>query len=148
MKNSLSYLIIKNKDLKSCNSLSFKKLQGYNFTPKKQTSRDDMIRVNKMNVIDPVLIDKLLKKKIKKKIEMLIFRIVNIMDSDTDDDAQKALTEAERLKYILINEYAMFLDSEYIDKCNKKIKIIVDELKVRMMLKYQYSREEVRGKSR
>ena len=81
---------------------------------------------------------------------MLIFKIVNIMDSDDDGDAQKALTEAERIKYILVNEYSKFLDEEYIKKTTRKLQIIVNELKVRMMLKYQYTdvKEEVRGKSR
>lgn len=150
MKSNLSYLIVKNKDSRRCINSSFKELSGYKVIPKKPVIRDNMIKVNQMNVIDPDLIEKLLCKKIEKKIEMLIFKIVNIMDSDDDSDAQKALTEAERIKYILVNEYSKFLDEEYIKKTTRKLQIIVNELKVRMMLKYQYTdvKEEVRGKSR
>lgn len=150
MKNSLSYLIIKNKDTRTCDNAVFKELQGYKVIPKKPLVRNNMIKVNKMNVIDPVLIDNLLRKKIEKKVEMLIFKIVNVMDSDDDDDAQKALTEAEKLKYILLNEYQEFLEEEYINKMSKKLQIIVDELRVRMMLKYQYqsNKEETKGRSR
>ncbi len=150
MKSNLSYLIVKNKDSRRCINSSFKELSGYKVIPKKPVIRDNMIKVNQMNVIDPDLIEKLLCKKIEKKIEMLIFKIVNIMDSDDDGDAQKALTEAERIKYILVNEYSKFLDEEYIKKTTRKLQIIVNELKVRMMLKYQYTdvKEEVRGKSR
>ena len=109
-----------------------------------------MIKVNQMNLIDPVLIENMLRKKIEKKIETLIFKIVNVMDSDDDDDAEKALTEAERLKYILVNEYQEFLEEEYINKTSKKLQIIIDELRVRMMMKYKYDnvKEESRGKSR
>lgn len=148
--NGLSYLIIKNKDSRTCTSNFFKELTGYKVVPKNTVSRDNMIKVNHMNVIDPLLIERLLSKKIEKKIDMLIFRIVNVMDSDDDSDAQKALTEAERLKYILINEYAAFLDKEYVKKTYRKLQIVADELKVRMMLKYQYEnvKEETRGKSR
>mgnify|MGYP004462109351 FL=1 len=150
MKSNLSYLIVKNKDSRRCINSSFKELSGYKVIPKKPVIRDNMIKVNQMNVIDPDLIEKLLCKKIEKKIEMLIFKIVNIMDSDDDGDAQMALTEAERIKYILVNEYSKFLDEEYIKKTTRKLQIIVNELKVRMMLKYQYTdvKEEVRGKSR
>ena len=151
MKNSsLSYLIIKNKDSRTCNNVSFKELKGYKVVPKKPVVRSDMIKVNHMNVINPALIEKLLRKKTEKKIEMLIFRIVNVMDSDDDDDAMKALTEAERIKYILVHEYANFLEEEYIKKMSRKLEIIVDELRVRMMLRYQYQdvKEETRGKSR
>ena len=150
MKSNLSYLIVKNKDSRRCINSSFKVLSGYKVIPKKPVIIDNMIKVNQMNVIDPDLIEKLLCKKIEKKIEMLIFKIVNIMDSDDDGDAQKALTEAERIKYILVNEYSKFLDEEYIKKTTRKLQIIVNELKVRMMLKYQYTdvKEEVRGKSR
>lgn len=150
MKSSLSYLIIKNKDTKSCVNTSFRELHGYKVIPKKPVVRENMIKVNKMNIIDPLLIENLLRKKIEKKIETLIFKIVNVMDSDNDDDAQKALTEAERLKYILMNEYQEFLEEEYINKTSKKLQIIIDELRVRMMMKYQYEnvKEETRGKSR
>lgn len=150
MKNSLSYLIIKNKNTRTCNNAMFKELQGYKVIPKNPLVRSNMIKVNKMNVIDPILIDNLLRKKIEKKIEMLIFKIVNVMDSDDDDDAKKALTEAERLKYILLNEYQGFLEDEYTKKMAKKIQIIEDELRVRMMLKYQYqgNKEETKGRSR
>lgn len=150
MKSNLSYLIVKNKDSRRCVNSSFKELSGYKVIPKKPVIRGNMIKVNQMNVIDPNLIEKLLCKKIEKKIEMLIFKIVNIMDSDDDSDAQKALTEAERIRYILVNEYSNFLDEEYIKKTTRKLQIIVNELKVRMMLKYQYTdvKEEVRGKSR
>ncbi len=150
MKNSLSYLIIKNKDTKSCSNTSFKELHGYKVVPKKTIVRNNMIKVNQMNLIDPVLIENMLRKKIEKKIETLIFKIVNVMDSDDDDDAEKALTEAERLKYILVNEYQEFLEEEYINKTSKKLQIIIDELRVRMMMKYKYDnvKEESRGKSR
>lgn len=150
MKNSLSYLIIKNKNTRTCSNAMFKELQGYKVIPKNPLVRSNMIKVNKMNVIDPVLIDNLLRKKIEKKIEMLIFKIVNVMDSDDDDDASKALTEAERLKYILLNEYQGFLEDEYIKKMAKKIQIIEDELRVRMMLKYQCqnNKEETKGRAR
>lgn len=150
MKSSLSYLIIKNKDTKSCSNTSFKQLHGYKVVPKKPNIRNNMIKVNEMNLIDPILIDKLLRKKIEKKIEALIFKIVNVMDSDDDDDAKKALTEAERLKYILVNEYQEFLEKEYIDKTSKKLQIIIDELRVRMMMRYNYqnTNEETKGKSR
>ncbi len=150
MRNSLSYLIIKNKDTRTCENATFKELQGYKVIPKKPLVRNNMIKVNSMNVIDPILIDNLLRKKIEKKIEMLIFKIVNVMDSDDDDDAQKALTEAERLKYILLNEYQDFLEEEYIKKMAKKIQIIEDELRVRMMMKYRYDnvKEETKGRSR
>lgn len=150
MKNSLSYLIIKSKDTKSCSNKDFKELHGYKVVPKKTSIRSNMIKVNQMNLIDPILIEKMLRKKIEKKIETLIFKIVNVMDSDDDDDAEKALTEAERLKYILVNEYQEFLEKEYINKTSKKLQIIIDELKVRMMMKYRYDnvKEESRGKSR
>lgn len=150
MKSSLSYLIIKNKDTKSCSNTSFKQLHGYKVVPKKPNIRNNMIKVNEMNLIDPILIDKLLRKKVEKKIETLIFKIVNVMDSDDDDDAKKALTEAERLKYILVNEYQEFLEKEYIDKTSKKLQIIIDELRVRMMVRYNYqnTNEETKGKSR
>lgn len=152
MKSSLSYLIIRNKDKRTYNNALFNELKGYKVTPKNGIVRSNMIKVDHMNVIDPLLIENLLQKKIEKKIEMLIFKIVNVMDSDDDGDVQKALTEAERIKYILVNEYSEFLEKEYIRKMSKKLDIIVDELRVRMLVKYHYnntlSYEEEKGKSR
>ena len=155
MKSSLSYLIIRNKDKRTYNNTTFNELKGYKVVPKNGIVRSNMIQVNHMNVIDPMLIENLLYKKIEKKIESLIFKIVNVMDSDDDSDVEKALNEAERIKYILVNEYNQFLEDEYIRKTKKKLDIIINELKVRIMVKYHYNNieetiqyEEEKGKSR
>ncbi len=109
---------------------------GYKVTPK--TKKKDAIEVNKIIFVSPTLTEKLLKKKINSKISKLLLELNTFYDEDNSDPdsegirVRNQLTDAERLKINLINNYKKYLDGNYTSLTLKKIQIIIDGYQSRM----------------
>ena len=134
MTNTIHYLIVKEKDKKSINYFKCSNLKGFNMTPKnKNIKLKDAINVNKMVIINPTLIEKLVNKKISLKLKKLIDLIINIYDSDDDPGSSMmiALNEVERFKREMLNKYLEFLNKEQLKDLDKKIKFLEQEVTVR-----------------
>ncbi|MBQ8472479.1 MAG: hypothetical protein IJ501_03140 [Bacilli bacterium] len=134
MTNTIHYLIVKEKDKKSITYFKCSNLKGFNMTPKnKNIKLKDAINVNKMVIINPTLIEKLVNKKISLKLKKLIDLIINIYDSDDDPGSSMmiALNEVERFKREMLNKYLEFLNKEQLKDLDKKIKFLEQEVTVR-----------------
>ena len=150
------FLVIKNKDSKTIKYFEYDKLDGYNIHPKQNVKFQNAINVNKMIIINPTLIEKLVDKKIKHKFNNLINLLSFVYENDdaTSDGLELALNETEKFRMELINKYKKYLSEEKQNLMEKKLEILEDEIKLRMQyflteqMQREYSSSKSEGKSR
>ncbi len=82
------------------------------------------MEVNKMVVINPSFIEKVLKKKIKRKLDLYLQFIVSVIeDEDTDpSNLRYVLDDLERYRRTIINKYQRYLDEKYINLLLKEMR--------------------------
>lgn len=117
--------------------VNYDKYKGYNITPKNNIKYDG-IRVNKMIIVKPSMIEKVLKRKIKNRLDLYLKTIVELMeenDSNNGSGIREALNELTRFKNIIKYKYEKHLEEEYVLLLNKKIEIIEYELKKKIITK-------------
>ena len=146
------FLVIKNKDEKEIKYFEYDKIKGYNITPKNNVKFQDAINVNKMILINPSLIEKMIDKKVKRKFNYLINMLSCLYDSDdtSGEGLYLALDEAEKFRMELINKYKKYMKEETFELIEKKISILEDELKLRIkyLVLEQEKEHSKEGKSR
>ena len=149
------FLVVKNKDSKDIKYFEYDKLSGYNIKPNPKLKFQDAINVNRMILINPSLIEKMVDKKVKRKFDYLInlLSVVYENDDDTGEGLRLALDEAEKFRMELINKYKQYIKEEKLELLLKKISILEDELFLRMQYImnrefYMEPEEKVEGKSR
>ena len=80
------YLIVKEKNKKEIAYFEYDKLDGFNMTSKnKNIKLKDAINVNKMVIVNPSMVEKLIDKKINIRMKKLINLIINIYDTDDEN---------------------------------------------------------------
>lgn len=149
------FLVVKTKDSKDIKYFEYDKISGYSIKPNPKLKFQDAINVNKMILINPTLIEKMVDKKIKRKFDYLInlLSVVYENDDDTGDGLKLALDEAEKFRLELCNKYKKYVQEEKYELLLKKVAILEDELYLRMQyvmnkandLEMQHEKE---GKSR
>ena len=151
------FLVIKNKDSKAIKYLEYDKLNGYNIHPKQNVRFTNAININKMVIINPSLIEKVIDRKIKHKFNNLINLLSFVYDNDdasTTDGLDLALNEAEKFRIETINKYKSYLTEEKLKLMEKKIEILEDEIKLRKQyfineqMNREFYSEKKEGKSR
>lgn len=152
MAKEQKFLVIKNKDEKTIKYFEYSKLNGYNLKPKKNVKFEDAINVDRMILINPSLIEKMIDKKVQRKLNSLINMMAIVCESDDEsgDGLYLALDEVEKFRNEVFNKYKAHITEEKLSLIEKKIAILEDELKLRIKyLNYnmdeEYSKE---GKSR
>lgn len=128
------YLVCKNKKEKEIVYIDFDKLKGYNFSPKKGINEG--ISINKMIIIKPSLIEKILKTKIKHKLDLYLKLIINFIESDdssSDTTLREALNDLSKYKDIVLYKYRKYLDEKYLKILLKKIAILEYELNKKLV---------------
>ncbi len=128
------FLVVKTNDSKEIKYFEYDKISGYSIKPNPNLKFQDAINVNKMILINPSLIEKMVDKKIKKRFDYLInlLSIVYENDDETGDGLELALNEAEKFRMELINKYKQYINEEKYELLMKKIAILEDELYLRM----------------
>ena len=123
----------------------YNKLKGFNFNPKNNIKYDGII-VNKMVIIKPSMIEKVLKRKIKRKLDLylkLIIKFIESNDESDDESLREALNDLTRYKSIISHKYKKYLDDRYLNILLKKIAILEYELNSKLMvLENQYYEEK------
>lgn len=135
-------------------SIDTTQIHGFKVKPLNNVNYDG-VKVNKLLIIKPSFVEKVLKRKTRRKLEMYLEFIINILESEDGTDSSKiniALNDLTRYKSIIKNNYRIYLDKNYYEKMMKKIGIIEKELKIRKMyldMSYEEDvKEERRRKSR
>ncbi len=135
-----NYKLHKNDNSKDLLDFQNKKLDGFAFAPK-HTNEYMGMEVNKMVVINPSFIEKVLKKKIKRKLDLYLQFIVSVIDDEDTDPSNLrfVLDDLERYRRTIINKYQRYLDEKYINLLLKKIELLKNEIKTKMV----YMREPI-----
>lgn len=131
MKKNLNYFVERNKETNEIVYIEYEKIDGYKVTPK--TVKEDAIEVSKIVFVNPTLTEKLVKKKIEIKMQKLIDFLSDEGDEGGEDAVRKSLMEAERIKLNIINKYLKYLGHEYANLSLKKIQLIINELRYKLI---------------
>ena len=109
-------------------------LHGYKFAPKK--GKNTYIDVKEVTLINPEMIDSVLSMKFSHVFNKLFNRVVEIINDDdaSEDDTMLVLGEVELLRGILLNKYQGFLKKEKETLFLKKLGVLENELKVKVMM--------------
>ena len=125
------YLIVKEKNKKEIDYFEYDKLDGFNMTSKnKNIKLKDAINVNKMVMVNPSMVEKLIYKKINIRMKKLINLIFNIYDSDDDPGSSmmQALNEIEKFKREMINKYLNYMNKKQLSNLEDKIRMLESEV--------------------
>lgn len=114
--------------------IDYDKYKGYNIIPKNKVKYSG-IRVNKMIIVKPSMIEKVLKRKIKARLDLYLKTIVEIMDTSDDDSStiRGALNDLTRFRNIVEYKYQKYLDEKYVSLLKKKMEVLEYELKKKMV---------------
>lgn len=134
MVNTRRYLLTKDSNTKELVVLDYNKLNGYEFSPKNSSDYIGL-NVNKMVVIKPSFVEKVLKRKVKRKLDLYLKFIVNILDDEDTDptNLRIVLDDVERYRRTIINKYQLYLDEKYINLLLKKIDLLSHEIKMKLI---------------
>lgn len=137
MKNNVNYLIIKDKKSKKTIHLDGQKLEGYSLI-KNRNKLINGVSVKNIVILKASFIEKVIDKKIDKKLKSLLELIASICENNDDSSSSMryALSEIEKFRRITINQFALYMNKKQLEKLEKKVKIIEQELTTRL---YQYS---------
>ena len=129
-----NYKLHKDRDNKNLIDLKNNKMGGFESTPK-NTNEYMGMEVNKMVVINPSFIEKVLKKKIKRKLDLYLQFIVSVIDDEDTDPSNLrfVLDDLERYRRTIINKYQHYLDEKYINLLLKKIELLNNEIKTKLV---------------
>lgn len=107
---------------------------GFEFNPKNSIEYIGM-SVNKMVVINNSFIERVLKKKVKRKLDLYLQFIVNMLDDEDSDPTtlRAVLDDVERYKRLVINKYRLYLEEKYINLLLKKIDLLSNEIKMKLV---------------
>jgi len=109
------------------------KPEGYNFKPKNITKAS--ISLEKIIVIKPAMIDRILTEKVEKQISKIVRLIMYILNTDDEStnpsDIILALNEVARLRSIILNRYQDYISKEKEDLLLKKLRVLENELRVK-----------------
>ncbi len=145
-----TYKLHKTSDNKNLLDLKDGKIDGFRFAPK-YTNEYMGMEVNKMVVINPSLIEKVLKKKIKRKLDLYLQFIVSVIDDEDTDPSnlRYVLDDLERYRRTIINKYQHYLDEKYINLLLKKIEVLNNELKTKLIyMRKSIEKEEEKENNR
>ena len=120
--------------------LDYDKLKGFGFQPRNNVKYDGII-VNKMVIIKPSMIEKVLRRKIKRKLDLYLKLIIKFIENDdgsSGDTLREALNDLSRYKNIIQYKYRKYLDEKYLRILLKKIALLEYELNCKLMNMDQY----------
>lgn len=129
------YLLVKDNHARRFTNIDYHKLDGFKFNPKNRVENNG-IMVNEMVLINPSFIESVLKRKTKKKLELYLRFIISLIENESDassDDLREALDGLVRYKGIVENKYRRYLDERYANMLIKKIELLEQELKTKII---------------
>lgn len=143
--NGQGFLLIKNYNFSKISDIKFESISGYAFKPRNNINYNG-IMVSKLIMINPSFTETILKKKIRHRLEIYLRFIISIIDEEDDDtsisDLRAALNDLTRYKSIVQNKYLAYLDKRYAEMLLKKISLLEEELKNKIVYFNPKEKEE------
>lgn len=132
-----SYIIVK----KNKNTLYHlnQEISGFHIKPKSKLTYNG-IQIGSLVLVDPDLIEAVLRKKITKKLDAYLEYLMNVVDEENDesDDLFLVINDLKRYRSIILNRYSKFLDAYYIKMMLSKVNFIEEELKRKIKIEQKY----------
>ncbi len=134
---SKRFIVTKDNITEAITYLEYEKIKGLDFKPKKDKELTDIINVEKMVIINPSLIKKLIDKKCKRSLEKIIKMTAVIYNEDDEDDGDAdgnlnfVLGEIAKFRELLKNKYQEYMEEKEYKLLLKKLDIIENEIKLR-----------------
>lgn len=102
------------------------------FSMKKKTDKES---IGIIKFYDEELINKVILRNINNRFKKLLELIVSTSEEgDHPDSLLLCLDEAEKFKKELINKYAKYLEKKQIEKINKKLELVSNDLKNKLIM--------------
>lgn len=124
--------------------VDYNKLSGFKFEPKKNLNYDG-IRVNKLILIKPSFVEKILKKKIQIRLKTYLNYMINMMSEQSEgadpERLQMILDDVHRYQRLIQNKYRKYLDDKFYEIFLKKVEMLEQEFKAKMFSHRLYNRE-------
>lgn len=143
-------LLVKKNKFQKIKKINLKKLKGFSFKPKNKSLKNG-VQVNKLVIINPSFTETILKKKIKNRLELYLRFIISLLDEDDDTDItdlRAALNDLTRYRQIIEKKYMLYLDKKYAEMLFKKIDMLEEELKMKIVSFEPKEKEEEVRRSR
>ena len=142
------FVVTKDENTQTITYTEYDSLKGYDFKPKNKLSKEDIINVDEMVIINPSLIEKLISKKCKKTLERILKLISFIYDDDEtgEESVTLALNEIAKFKELLDTKYKEYMKEKEYKLMLKKLEILENEVKLRKL--YLNSKENSEKKSK
>lgn len=142
------FVVTKDEQTQTITYKEYDSLKGYDFKPKNKLSKEDIINVDEMVIINPSLIEKLISKKCKKTLERILKLISFIYDDDEtgEESVTIALNEIAKFKELLDTKYKEYMKEKEYKLMLKKLEILENEVKLRKL--YLNSKENSEKKSK
>ena len=142
------FVVTKDENTQTITYKEYDSLKGYDFKPKNKLSKEDIINVDEMVIINPSLIEKLISKKCKKTLERILKLISFIYDDDEtgEESVTLALNEIAKFKELLDTKYKEYMKEKEYKLMLKKLEILENEVKLRKL--YLNSKENSEKKSK
>ena len=142
------FVVTKDEKTQTITYKEYDSLKGYDFKPKNKLSKEDIINVDEMVIINPSLIEKLISKKCKKTLERILKLISFIYDDDEtgEESVTLALNEIAKFKELLDTKYKEYMKEKEYKLMLKKLEILENEVKLRKL--YLNSKENSEKKSK
>ncbi len=102
-------------------------MSGFKIKPRNNIKYEG-IEVSRMVLVEPKLIQNVLKRKIKIKLNAYLNYLISTLEED-DGDADLVLDDTLRYKRIIMNKYSKYLDPKYIKELLFRVKFVEEELK-------------------
>ena len=142
------FVVTKDENTQTITYKEYDSLKGYDFKPKNKLSKEDIINVDEMVIINPSLIEKLISKKCKKTLERILKLISFIYDDDEtgEESVTLALNEIAKFKELLDTKYKEYMKEKEYKLMLMKLEILENEVKLRKL--YLNSKENSEKKSK
>lgn len=142
------FVVTKDENAQTITYKEYDSLKGYDFKPKNKLSKEDIINVDEMVIINPSLIEKLISKKCKKTLERILKLISFIYNDDEtgEESVTLALNEIAKFKELLDTKYKEYMKEKEYKLMLKKLEILENEVKLRKL--YLNSKENSEKKSK
>lgn len=112
--------------------VEYDKLKGYTLKPKEKKDIDELINVNKIVIINPSLIEKLINKKCKKTLEKII-KMISFLDDDNDGaNAVLVIDMIDHFRALILEKYQEYMSPKEVKMLLKKLDILMSEAKLRL----------------
>ena len=134
------FLIVKEKNSKEIKYFFYEKKTAYDIKPNAKIK--DAINVNKMILINPSLIQKMVDKKLTKKFNQLIQLLTVVYENNGDDETgsgyREVLDEISKLRIEANNKYRNYMEEQKFDLLMKQLGILEYETRLRLQILYEY----------